>query len=97
MCTPLSSVPVIKKSATLAIIVGGLVAGTLDLIQASVLFGLHVPLVIAGGLIGEQAFHGGAGIYVLGILLHFFIAFSVAAIYGSAPFGSARPRPVPSA
>lgn len=68
-------------NARLAIIVGGLVAGTLDLTQASILFGWKVPLVIAGGLLGERAFNGGAGTYILGILLHFFIAFSVTTIY----------------
>ena len=36
-----------KKSALLAIAVGGLVAGTLDLLQACILFGLDIPLVIA--------------------------------------------------
>ena len=33
---------------------------------------------------GEQAFHGGAGTYVLGVLLHFFIAFSAATVYYAA-------------
>jgi len=86
MSTALSPAPVIKKSAARAIIVGGLVAGTLDLTQASILFGLQVPLVIAGGLLGEKAFHGGAGVYALGIVLHFFIAFSWTAIY----YGASR-------
>ena len=49
--------------------------------QACILFGLKVPFAIAGGLLGERAFQGGAAIYVLGVLLHFFIAFSVTAIY----------------
>jgi hypothetical protein len=69
-----------KSKATLAIGVGGLAAGTLDLIQASLLFGWKIPLVIAGGLLGRQAFHGGVGTYILGVLLHFFIALSAAAI-----------------
>lgn len=71
----------LSSSAVLAIAAGGLVAGTLDLTQALVLFGKSVPLAIAGGLLGQQAFHGGAGTYVLGVLLHFFIACSAAAIY----------------
>lgn len=79
--TALAPVAELKKSAALAIIVGGLVVGTLDLIQASILFGVKVPLVIAGGLLGKPAFSGGAGTYILGILLHFFIAFSVTTIY----------------
>lgn len=81
MSTALAPAAVVKKNAALAIIVGGMVAGTLDLIQASILFGVKVPLVIAGGLLGETAFSGGAGTYILGILLHFFIAFSVTTIY----------------
>jgi len=39
---------------------------------------------VAGGLLGPAAFHGGAGTYVLGVFLHFFIAFSAAAIYYAA-------------
>jgi Na+/alanine symporter len=70
-----------KRSALLAIAVGGGIAGTLDLIQACILFGAKIPLVIAGGLLGRQAFHGGVGTYVLGVLLHFFIACSAAAVY----------------
>ena len=69
------------RSPFLPIAVGGFIAGTLDLTQAFILFGRRVPLVIAAGLLGKQAFHGGASTYVLGVLLHFFIATSVAAIY----------------
>ena|SRR5438105_533113 len=44
-----------------------------------------VPLVIAAGLLGKGALHdGGAGTYVLGLFLHFFIAMSVATIYYAA-------------
>lgn len=73
-----------KRNALLAIGVGGLIAGTLDLTQAFILFGRHVPLAIAGGLLGRQAFDGGVGTYVLGVFLHFFIAFSATAIYYAA-------------
>jgi Na+/alanine symporter len=66
--------------------VGGLVAGTLDLLQACILFGWDIPLAIAGGLLGRQAFHGGVGTYVLGVFLHFFIACSAAATY----YGASR-------
>ncbi len=72
------------RSPFLPIAVGGFIAGTLDLTQAFILFGRRVPLVIAAGLLGKQAFHGGAGTYVLGVLLHFFIATSVAAVYYAA-------------
>jgi hypothetical protein len=70
-----------KGNALLAIAVGGGIAGTLDLLQASILFGWHIPLVIAAGLLGRSAVHGGVGTYVLGVVLHFFIASSAAAIY----------------
>lgn len=73
-----------KRNALLAIVAGGLIAGALDLLQACILFGWDIPLAIAGGLLGRQAFQGGAGTYVLGVLLHFFIAFSAAAVYYAA-------------
>lgn len=76
--------PVRKRSGLLAIAVGGVSAGILDLTQACILFGRTVPLAIAAGLLGRQAFHGGVGTYVLGIFLHFFIACSAATIYYTA-------------
>src|SRR5579864_4608836 len=76
-----------KRNALLAIAVGGGVAGTLDLLQACILFGRRIPLVIAAGLLGPQAIQGGGvGTYILGILLHFFIACSAAAVY----YGASR-------
>jgi hypothetical protein len=73
-----------KRNALLAIAVGGGIAGTVDLAQALILFGPKVPLVIAAGLVGRQAFRGGAVTYVLGVALHFFIAFSAAGVYYAA-------------
>ena len=73
-----------KRNALLAIGVGGLIAGALDLTQACALFGWDIPLAIAAGLLGREAFHAGAGTYVLGIFLHFFIACSAAAVYYAA-------------
>src|SRR5260370_24193459 len=70
-----------KRKALLAIGVGGLVAGIVDLLQAGILFGWNVPLFIAGGLLGREALHGGIPPYVLGVVLHFFIAFSAATVY----------------
>jgi len=68
----------------LAIAVGGLAAGILDLLQACILFGWDIPLAIAGGLLGKQASNGGIGTYVLGVFLHFFIATTAAAVYYAA-------------
>jgi hypothetical protein len=73
-----------KGNALLAIAMGGLIAGALDLTQACILFGANIPLAIAAGLLGPRAFHGGTATYVLGVVLHFFIAFSAAAIYYAA-------------
>jgi hypothetical protein len=73
--------PTGKGSALLAIAAGGGIAGTLDLMQACILFGWKIPFVIAGGLLGREALHGGPGTYILGVLLHFFIACSAAAVY----------------
>jgi len=75
-----------RRGAFQAIAAGGLIAGTLDLTQAFILFGRRVPLAIAAGLLGSSAFQGGPVTYALGILLHFFIATSVAAIY----YGASR-------
>jgi len=61
-----------------------LIAGALDLLQASILFGWDIPLDIAGGLLGPKALHGGVGTFILGVVLHFFIACSAAAIYYTA-------------
>lgn len=76
--------PLGKKNALLAIAVGGGIAGALDLLQAGLLFGWKIPLAIAAGLLGRQALHGGVGTYVLGVLLHFFIACTAAAVYYAA-------------
>lgn len=69
-----------------AIAIAGSIAGTFDLIQAIALFGRRIPLVIAAGLLGRQALHGGPLIYALGVLLHFFIASTAAAVY----YGASR-------
>lgn len=69
------------RSALWPVLTGGLIAGTLDILQACILFGWDIPLVIAAGLLGKQAFQGGAGTYVLGLVLHYFIATTATAIY----------------
>jgi hypothetical protein len=76
--------PAQRPNALPAISVGGLLAGSLDLGSAFVTYGAGVPRVIAGGLLGPGAFHGGVGTYALGIALHFFIATSAAAVYYAA-------------
>ena len=61
-------------------------AGALDLASAFLTFGWGVPKAIAGGLLGPSATQGGAGIWILGAALHFFITIVAAAIY----YGASR-------
>jgi hypothetical protein len=81
MSTTVATISMHESKAVLAIFVGGLIAGALDLTSAFITYGWGVPRAIAGGLLGPTALHGGAGTYVLGVLLHFFIACSAAAVY----------------
>ena len=70
-----------RRGALWAITAGGLSAGVLDLLVACIQLGWDTPLLIAEGVLGPRAQHGGAGTWLLGVLLHFFIAFSVTAVY----------------
>lgn len=70
-----------KGNAIAAVAAAGIIAGTLDIAQAFYFFGLDVPLAISAGLLGRGAFKGGAGTWILGLLLHYFIATSFAAFY----------------
>ena len=80
-------------SALRAILWGGLVSGVLDITAAFVVYGLFgakpIPLLqgIAAGLLGTQAFAGGLATAALGLVCHFFIAFSAAAVYFTASRG----------
>jgi hypothetical protein len=65
----------------LPILAGGAIAGALDLTAAFLTFGWRVPRGIAMGILGPRALQGGAGIWILGVLLHFTIAFGAAAVY----------------
>ena len=72
-----------------AIVLGTLVVGVLDALDAVVFFGLRsaVPPIrifqsIAAGLLGRAAaFQGGLGTAALGACLHFFIAFVIVTTY----------------
>ena len=66
---------------------GGLVSGVLDITAAFVVYGrfgakpIRLLQGIAAGLLGPSAFVGGLPVAALGLLCHFFIAFSAAAVY----------------
>jgi uncharacterized membrane protein YagU involved in acid resistance len=72
------------------IAIGGLVVGTLDILEPLIFFGLRgTPPVrllqgIASGLLGRAAFDGGVATALLGLLIHFCIATVVVAVYAGA-------------
>jgi hypothetical protein len=75
-------------SAGRAILVGMLIVGTLDALDAIVVFGLRgaTPAAIfrsiAAGLVGRQAAaQGGLETVLLGVALHYFIAFGIVSVY----------------
>jgi hypothetical protein len=70
-----------KTSLTLPILVGGGIAGLLDMTSAYISFGRYMPIGIAGGLVGAAGRHVSAGQYILGLCIHYFIAFSAATVY----------------
>lgn len=68
-----------------AIIVGGFIVGTLDLMYAIAVYSptrpIRIPQTIASGVLGVQSYSGGAQTVVLGTLLHFIIALGAATVY----------------
>ena len=77
-----------KPSAARAILIGGLIAGTLDITYACVFFGLrnHVSPIrilqsVARGALGANAFQGGLKTAALGLFFHFLIALIAAMVY----------------
>jgi hypothetical protein len=69
------------------ILVGGGIAGAFDLTFALVFNGVRgvppikIPQVIASGVLGDDAFTGGAATAALGVVLHFVIALGAATVY----------------
>lgn len=76
-----------RNRAALAIGLGGLIAGVCDLTYATTFHVAHgvkairIPQSIASGLLGMASYQKGWISASLGVALHFFIAFSAAAIY----------------
>jgi hypothetical protein len=79
--------PAASGNPFLAIFWGGLACGVLDITQAFIAWGLmgvkpvSILHSVASGLLGPKAFQGGIQTAVLGMVLHFFIAFSAATVY----------------
>ncbi len=70
-----------------AVLYGALVVGSLDILDAMVYFGsrgvqpVRILQSIASGLLGRPAFAGGLATALLGLFLHFFIAFGIVLTY----------------
>jgi len=65
-------------------LLGGLVAGTIDIGAACLINSRSVPFIlhaVAGGLLAEQSFKGGAPTAVLGLVLQLAMGILIAAIY----------------
>jgi hypothetical protein len=88
--TAAETLPAQSSKQLRAIVWGGLIAGAFDLIYAFVWYGprgvspLRIMQSIASGLLGKEAYEGGAGTAVLGGVLHFFILIVAAALYYAA-------------
>jgi hypothetical protein len=71
----------------LAVVAGGVSAGTLDILAAFLAYGLRgvspvrILQSVASGLLGLAAFQGGARTASLGLALHVFIATTAALVY----------------
>src|SRR5260370_15735488 len=71
----------------LAVLPAGFTCGVLDITAALVVYGylgvkpMRLLQGIASGLLGPKAFDGGLATALLGLLCHFFIAFSAATVY----------------
>ena len=84
------------------ILLGTLVVGTLDITEVIIFLGLkgiaptRILQGIARGVLGKAAFDGGAPTALLGLALHFFIAFVVVCVYyfASHRIAALRDRPV---
>ncbi|MGA9422193.1 MAG: hypothetical protein WBW61_07500 [Rhodanobacteraceae bacterium] len=76
-----------RKSASVAILVGGFIAGALDITYAIVFSGYRgvsperVLQSVASGLLGTPAYTGGLKTEALGLALHFLLAFGFATIF----------------
>src|SRR5262249_5941661 len=83
-----ATTPAVRRSnAFPAIFWGGLACGTLDITQAVIAWGVtgvrpvRILQSVASGVLGRQSFQGGAKTAVLGLGLHFLIAFTAAAVF----------------
>src|SRR6266700_5784771 len=76
-----------KPNFAKAIGIAGLTSGVMDISAALIVYGamgakpLRLLQGIAGGVLGPRAYNGGVRTALLGLLLHFVIAFSAATLF----------------
>jgi hypothetical protein len=80
-----------RSSLLRAVLVGGLIAGVFDAIDALIAFKLvlgfdPIPIYqfVASGLLGPAAFSGGLATAMAGLAIHFVIAFGAAGVFVAA-------------
>jgi uncharacterized membrane protein YagU involved in acid resistance len=75
---------IMSISTPAAILLGGLIAGTLDIGAAALINGrnpLVILLVIASGLLGKASFRGGLPAVLLGLVLQWLMSLVISAIF----------------
>lgn len=73
-----------KGTALYAILLGGLIGGSIDIGSAAVINGYNPVVImhaIASGLLGPDSFKGGVPTAILGVLLQWTMALIIAVIY----------------
>jgi hypothetical protein len=78
------------RTPALAVLAGGFVAGTVDVGAACLINHVGPTLilkVIASGLFGRAALHGGAGMVAAGLALQWAMSLGIAAVFGAVAHG----------
>jgi hypothetical protein len=76
-----------RHSPLIAILLGGFVAGTIDIGAACLINGrdpVFICQIIAGGLLGRESLHGGLNSALLGLVLQWAMGMIIAAIFVAA-------------
>jgi hypothetical protein len=102
MSASAATIAVNNSKPVKGLLLGGLLCGILDISSAIIISLVHhgspVRMLrgIASGLLGPRSFEGGSATAVLGLFLHFFIAFSAATVFflASRKLGFLTRRPV---
>jgi hypothetical protein len=84
VATPASSPSPAEPHPLRTVAIAGLIAGALDGTAAVLVYGptpLRLFQSVASGLLGSDSYQGGIATGILGLVLHFFIATSAAAVF----------------